>query len=81
MIETAKKPVLLVSSQALLSVKNAPHLKDAIMKIGIPTYLSGLARGLLGNNFQNFFLHNRSHAFKQADLVVLAGAPFDFRLA
>ena len=81
MIKTAKKPVLLVSSQALLSAKNAPHLKDAIMKIGMPTYLSGLARGLLGNNFQNFFLHNRSHSFKEADLVVLAGAPFDFRLA
>tara|TARA_B100000700_G_scaffold331803_1_gene469092 strand:+ start:7093 stop:8820 length:1728 start_codon:yes stop_codon:yes gene_type:complete len=80
MIRRANKPILLVSSQALLLAKNALHLKDAIMKIGLPTYLSGTARGLLGN-YQNFFLHNRSKALKQADLIILAGAPLDFRLA
>lgn len=48
--------------------------------IGIPTYLSGMARGLLGSFSPIQYRHNRGVAIKEADLIVLCGVPFDFRL-
>ena len=81
MIEDANSPLMLVSSQAMLSAEAVPALRDAILKLRIPTYLSGTARGLLGQDDDIFFRHRRSDALKQADLILLAGAPFDFRLA
>ena len=81
MIDSAKNPLMLISSQAMLSAKAVPGLRDAVLKLGIPTYLSGTARGLLDPNDNVFLRHRRSDALKQADLILLAGAPFDFRLA
>ncbi|MDP6569295.1 MAG: thiamine pyrophosphate-binding protein [Candidatus Marinimicrobia bacterium] len=81
MIESAKRPVLLVSSQAMLSSEAVPSLREAVLKLAIPTYLSGAARGLLNTHDSIFLRQQRSDALKQADLVVLAGAPFDFRLS
>jgi thiamine pyrophosphate-dependent acetolactate synthase large subunit-like protein len=48
--------------------------------MGVPAYLSGMARGLLGKEHPLFFRHNRAKALKEADLVILAGVPCDFRL-
>ncbi|HJL85152.1 MAG TPA: thiamine pyrophosphate-binding protein, partial [Candidatus Marinimicrobia bacterium] len=81
MIESAKRPVLLMSSQAMLSSEAVPSLREAVLKLAIPTYLSGAARGLLNTHDSIFLRQRRSDALKQADLVVLAGAPFDFRLS
>ena len=81
MIDSSKNPLMLVSSQAMLSTKAVPGLRDAILKLSIPTYLSGTARGLLDPNDGIFLRHRRSDALKQADLILLVGAPFDFRLA
>ncbi|MBH31761.1 MAG: acetolactate synthase [Candidatus Marinimicrobia bacterium] len=80
MIQAAKRPLLLVSSQAMISAATVPVLRNSLLKMGIPTYLSGTARGLLSLNDKIFFRHKRSEALKEADLVILAGAPFDFRL-
>ena len=39
-----------------------------------------MARGLLGRRHSLFFRHNRAKALKEADIVILAGVPCDFRL-
>jgi acetolactate synthase-1/2/3 large subunit len=39
-----------------------------------------MARGLLGQRHPLFFRHHRAKALKEADLVILAGVPCDFRL-
>ena len=80
MIQSAKRPLLLVSSQAMLSAAAVPTLRESLLKMGIPTFLSGTARGLLSPPDEIFFRHKRSEALKEADLVILVGAPFDFRL-
>jgi acetolactate synthase-1/2/3 large subunit len=58
----------------------AERVRDAIDSLGIPVYLSGMARGLLGARHELLFRHKRRNAIKSADLVVLAGVPCDFRL-
>jgi acetolactate synthase-1/2/3 large subunit len=81
LLKSAKRPVLLMGSQATLGgPERAARVAAAVMRLGIPTYLSGMARGLLGAKRPIFFRHHRSKALKEADLVLCAGVPFDFRL-
>ncbi len=76
----AKRPVLVLGSQALVNYRDAAPLASAIESLGIPTFLGGCARGLLGARSEIQFRHKRSAALKKADLVIVAGFPFDFRL-
>jgi acetolactate synthase-1/2/3 large subunit len=43
-------------------------------------YLSGMARGLLGRDHPLLLRHQRRQALREADCVLLAGVPCDFRL-
>lgn len=79
-IKKAKRPVMLVGSGAMMNPRKANELANAVTTLGIPVYLSGMGRGLLGkeNNLQ--LRHKRKEAIKEADLIILAGVPNDFRL-
>lgn len=79
-IRRAKRPVLLIGSGAMGQPRLAGALALEIRKLGIPTYCSGMARGLLGPADLRLFRHRRREALKEADLVILAGVVCDFRL-
>jgi thiamine pyrophosphate-dependent acetolactate synthase large subunit-like protein len=76
----AERPLLVIGSQALVLSKQADHLAQAVAKLGIPVYLSGMARGLLGRDHPLQMRHQRRQALREADCVLLAGVPCDFRL-
>jgi acetolactate synthase-like protein len=80
LVKHAKKPVLLIGSQATLEVKRIPELVAAAKSLGIPTYVSGMARGLLGHQEELWFRQNRANALKNADVIILCGTVCDFRL-
>lgn len=42
-------------------------------ELGIPCFLGGMARGLLGRNSNLHIRQRRRDALKEADLVILAG--------
>lgn len=46
----------------------------------VPTYMNGAARGTLAPGHRLHFQLTRRDAFAQADLVLVVGTPFDFRL-
>ena len=81
-LTNAKKPALVVGSQALVNMSpdQASELADSIRKLGIPTWLGGTARGLLGRHSELQFRHKRSASLREADVIIVAGFPFDFRL-
>ena len=79
-LREAKRPVLVIGSQALVNVRDTTPLVHAIERLGVPTYLGGMARGLLGRHHPLQLRHNRGKALKEADHVIIAGFPFDFRL-
>lgn len=79
-IASARRPLLIVGSQALVEARQAGATAQAIERIGIPVYLSGMARGLMGPSHRLHRRHQRRKAIREADLVVLAGVPSDFRL-
>ncbi len=79
----AKRPVLVLGGQMLLSSTTrdeALGLARAVETIGAPVYLAGGARGLLGKGHPLQLRHKRREALREADLVLLAGIPNDFRL-
>jgi acetolactate synthase-1/2/3 large subunit len=76
----AERPLLVVGSQALVDAQQAGAVADAIVRLGVPVYLSGMARGLLGAGHPLHRRHQRRKALKEADVVLLAGVPSDFRL-
>ena len=79
-LERAERPLLLVGSQALACADEAKEIAAAVARLGIPVYLSGMARGLLGRESPLLLRHRRREALREADCVILAGVPSDFRL-
>ena len=78
----ASKPALVIGSQAMVNLTplEADRLADAVRTLGMPTFLGGSARGLLGRFSDIQFRHKRSRALREADVVIVAGFPFDFRM-
>lgn len=82
-LKEAKKPVLVLGSQTLVNrtPEEAERIADAVRALGIPVWLGGMARGLLGRRSDIQFRHKRTAALQEADLAIVMGFPFDFRLA
>lgn len=77
-ISKAKTPLILVGSQVALEKPDA--VREALEGLGIPCYVSGMARGILGDKSEILFRHNRRDALREADVVLLLGGVCDFRL-
>ncbi len=76
----SERPLLVIGSQALSIAAEAPRIAAAVGQLGIPVYLSGMARGLLGRDHVLQMRHQRRQALRESDCVLLAGVPCDFRL-
>lgn len=79
-LKNANRPVMILGSQVMLAPEEAKALVAAVIKLNIPVFLSGMARGLLGTDHPLQFRHKRSAALREADIVLLCGVPCDFRL-
>ncbi len=75
----AHAPVVVLSSDVW-----AGHAEqaaaDLVTEHNVPTILTGMGRGLLPPGHPALVTRARSAAFKGADVVVVVGAPLDFRL-
>ncbi|XP_076139015.1 2-hydroxyacyl-CoA lyase 2 [Alosa pseudoharengus] len=81
LVSRAKKPVILLGSQATLPPTPTEDIRKALEALGIPCFLGGMSRGMLGKDSPIHIRQNRRDALKDADLVVLAGTVCDFRLS
>lgn len=80
LLQQARQPLLVIGSQALLQPSHVQDLVKAVTALNLPVYLAGMGRGLLGANHPLHMRHHRREALQSADVVILAGAPCDFRL-
>jgi len=76
----AERPLMVIGSQAVVRAEQADIVARAVAKLNMPVYLSGMARGLLGRDHPLQMRHARRQALREADCVLLAGVPCDFRL-
>ena len=79
-LQKSERPLMVIGSQAVVLAREADALAAAVARLGIPVYLSGMARGLLGRDHPLQLRHQRRNALREADCVLLAGVPCDFRL-
>lgn len=80
LLRNAKRPALVIGSQTMGSCRDPGPLADAVRTLGVPCWLGGMGRGLLGQTSDIQFRHKRGKALKEADVVLVAGFPFDFRM-
>ena len=79
-LREAERPLMVLGSQALVDAAQVEAVARAVEALGVPVYLSGMARGLLGRDSPLQMRHARRKALRESDCVLLAGVPCDFRL-
>jgi len=79
LLQASERPVLLCGSEAYWNDAQSALL-SFVETHQIPTFLNGLARGMLSADHPLFFNLCRKEAFAKADLIIIAGTPLDFRL-
>ena len=80
LLKSAKRPVLVLGSQVTIDARLMKQLVTAVNHLGMPTFLGGMARGLLGQYGKYFVRQGRTLALAESDCVLLCGAVTDFRL-
>ncbi|MGA7912982.1 MAG: thiamine pyrophosphate-binding protein [Candidatus Dormiibacterota bacterium] len=79
LIGRAEKPCVLFGQQVWTC-----RATDAAIafshRLNIPAFMNGAARGTLPPGDRNHFQLTRRHAFDNADLIIIVGTPFDFRM-
>lgn len=80
-LEASQRPLLILGSQSVLRPHGPELIAENVKRLGIPVYLNGAARGLLGSDYPLQFRHARKEAVREADCVLLLGAACDFRLS
>ena len=75
----AKKPAMLVGSQVFMSRGHQAAI-DLARDLNIPLYMNGASRGILPPDDPHYFNRTRRMAFDNADVIIIAGTPFDFRM-
>jgi len=77
LLKKAERPILLSGSGILWS-EGAEAMQRFIAKTGIPFYTTPQGRGVIPEDDANFFALARSTAFKEADLVIVAGTRLNY---
>jgi acetolactate synthase-1/2/3 large subunit len=80
LLEAAERPVLVMGSQSVVDARSADAIAAAVERLGVPTFLGGMSRGLLGAESPIQLRHKRGAALARCDLLLVAGFPFDFRM-
>ncbi len=78
-LSRADRPVLMAGT-ALKWSEGALALRQFAEATKMPVYTNGMGRGQLPMNHPQFFNRTRKAALAEADVVVLAGTPLDFRM-
>lgn len=79
LLRHAERPCLIVGSQIRWSPKRE-ILRAFADQVRVPHFLNGMARGGLPHAHECLFTRSRKQALAEADLVLVFGTPFDFRV-
>jgi acetolactate synthase-1/2/3 large subunit len=79
LVAGAERPVLVAGGDVYWAHAEAP-LRAFAEAARVPVFVNGMGRGTLPADHDLAFSRARSLALKEADLVIVAGTPLDFRL-
>lgn len=75
----SERPCILLGSQ-IWTCRGGDAAVELVRRLDIPAYMNGSGRGTLPPGDPHFFNRTRRLAFDRADVIVIVGAPFDFRM-
>lgn len=75
----AKQPCVLLGSQ-VWTARGSDAAVEFARSLNIPVFMNGAARGTLPPGDPHHLHLTRRHAFNEADVIVIVGTPFDFRM-
>ncbi len=75
----AERPCILLGTQ-VWTCRASAAARELVRKLNIPAYMNGAGRGTLPPGDAHHFHRTRAYAFDKADLIVIVGTPFDFRM-
>ena len=75
----AERPAVLLGQQVWSSRAHEEAI-SFVRALDIPAYMNGASRGILPQSDPHHFDRTRSDAFKNADVILIVGTPFDFRM-
>jgi acetolactate synthase-1/2/3 large subunit len=75
----AERPAILLGTQ-VWTCRGHEAAIDLVRSLNIPAYFNGSGRGLLPPGDPHHFHRTRRDAFNNADLIIIVGTPFDFRM-
>jgi acetolactate synthase I/II/III large subunit len=79
MLVASERPCVLLGSQ-VWTCRAAREAAEFARKLNVPAYMNGAGRGTLPPGDPHHFHRTRSYAFGKSDLIIIIGAPFDFRM-
>ncbi len=79
LLARSEKPCVLLGTQ-LWTGRGTDAAIDFVRTLNVPTYMNGSARGTLPPGDPHHFHLSRRYAFNNADLIIIVGTPFDFRM-
>ena len=75
----SERPCVLFGTQVWTS-RAHEEAREFVRTLNIPAYLNGSGRGTLPPGDPHHFHRTRRMAFDKADVIVIVGTPFDFRM-
>ncbi|MEZ5590454.1 MAG: thiamine pyrophosphate-binding protein [Gammaproteobacteria bacterium] len=78
-LSKSERPAILFGQQ-VWAARGHEEAIALLRGLDIPGYFNGGSRGLLPPGDPHHFDRTRSQAFKNADVIVIVGTPFDFRM-
>ncbi|KOT86455.1 acetolactate synthase [Streptomyces sp. NRRL F-5755] len=75
----SEKPAVLLGGQ-VWTTRGTDAAVALVRDLNLPAYMNGAGRGSLPPGDPHHFQLSRRHAFTHADLIVVVGTPFDFRM-
>jgi acetolactate synthase-1/2/3 large subunit len=79
LLEKAERPMAIIGSQLRWSA-DRQTLAKLLDRFAMPTFVNGMARASLSPEHPCLFSRSRRAALEQADVVLMCGTPFDFRV-
>jgi thiamine pyrophosphate-dependent acetolactate synthase large subunit-like protein len=75
----AERPCVLLGTQ-VWTCRGTDAATQFARTLGVPVFMNGAARGTLPPGDPHHFHQTRRYAFNHADVIVIVGTPFDFRM-
>jgi len=75
----SERPCILLGQQ-VWTCRGSDAARAFVRKLNVPAYLNGAGRGTLPPGDPHHFHRTRRYAFDKADVIVIVGTPFDFRM-